>query len=220
MILLLRRCTRASLFHWVMFGMFILGVERLILFTGMPRGAHNWLSYATEARADTLLMGCIAAIILCSKSIPPDGKLRVALKYSAWLVGVPGLILIGVPAGLSTGFCAIGFHTTMALFAVLILGEAVISRAGMLAWLLSRRWLVYVGKISYGLYLWHYPIFCEVQARKWPRWYELLIELGLTVFATIVSFYLIERSALKLKGRFARVRKGEMKEGLVLADAG
>jgi peptidoglycan/LPS O-acetylase OafA/YrhL len=221
LILLLRRTgTRASLLHWVAFGMFILAVERVVLFAGMPRGAYNWLSYATDARADTLLMGCAAAILLSSKLIPRGGKIRAALKYSAWFICIPGLILIGIPAGLSAGFCAIGLHVATALFAVLILVEVVISDAGMLAWLLSRRWLVYIGKISYGLYLWHYPIFGEVQARKWPRWYELSIELGLTVFATMVSFYLIERSALKLKTRFRRVKEKDIKEQLAPADAG
>jgi len=192
----------------------------MVLYAGMPRGAYNWLSYATDARADTLLMGCVAPIILSSKPIPRSGKLVVTLKYSAWLIGIPGLILIGIPAGLSPGFCAIGLHIATAFFAVAILVEAVISESGMLVWLLSRRWLVFVGKISYGLYLWHYPIFCEVQARKWPRWYEFTIELGLTVLATLMSFYLIERPALKLKGRFSRVKESEMKEPVVLAKAG
>jgi peptidoglycan/LPS O-acetylase OafA/YrhL len=221
LILLLRRCgSRASLLHWVMLGMFVLAVERVVLFAGMPRGAYNWLGYATDARADILLMGCVAAIMLCSKPIPRDGKLRVTLKYSAWLIGIPGLVLIGIPAGLSAGFCAIGLHIATAFFAVVIVAEAVISEAGMLAWFLRRRWLVYIGKISYGLYLWHYPIFCEVQARKWPLWCELVIELGLTVFATLTSFYLIERPALKLKGRFSRVKEKDTKERMVLAEAG
>lgn len=221
LIILVRRCgSRASLFHWVMLGMFVLATERVVLFAGMPRGAYNWLSYATDARADTLLMGCAAAIMVCSKPIPRDGKLRAALKYSAWFICIPGLILVGIPAGLSATFCAIGLHITVAFFAVLILLEAVVSEVGVLAWLLSWRWLVYIGKISYGLYLWHYPIFGEVQARKWPLRYELVIELGLTVFATVVSFYLIEQSALKLKRKFARVRKEEIKEGLLLADVG
>jgi peptidoglycan/LPS O-acetylase OafA/YrhL len=222
LILLFRRCSaRGSLMHWVMLGMFILLVERVVLFAGMPRGAYNWLSYATDARADTLLMGCVAAIVLCSKPIPRDGKFRAALKYSAWLIGIPGLILIGIPAAQSAGFYAIGLHIVTAIFAVAILAEAVISQTGMLAWILSRRWLVYVGKISYGLYLWHYPIFCEVQARKWPLRFELVIELGLTVFATLTCFYLIERPALRLKRRFSAktVEREAENKSSVLADA-
>jgi peptidoglycan/LPS O-acetylase OafA/YrhL len=76
-----------------------------------------------------------------------------------------------------------------------------------------------VGKISYGLYLWHYPIFGEVQARKWPLRYELVIELGLTILATVLSFYLIERTALKLKEKFGRVKEADVKERLTLTDA-
>ena len=129
------------------------------------------------------------------------------MKYSAWFIGIPGLVLIGIPAGASLEFCAIGLHVTTGLLAVLILLEVVIPEQGLLCILLSRRWLVLVGKVSYGLYLWHYPIFSEVQARRWPLGYELVVEFGLTALATVFSFYLVERPALRLKRRFAPQNK-------------
>jgi peptidoglycan/LPS O-acetylase OafA/YrhL len=219
LMLLLHRCSsRGSLIRWVMLGIFLLMIEKVVVAVGMVNGSHRWLSYATDARADTLLVGCLAAIVLCSKPVPQDGRLKRALKYSAWLVGIPGLILIGIPASLSADFCAIGLHLITAIFATLILVEAVISQ-GMLGWLLSRRWLVYIGKVSYGLYLWHYPIFCEVQTRKWPFQYELAAELALTVLATIMSFCLIERPALKLKVRFGRINKEHAPERPVFANS-
>ena len=52
--------------------------------------------------------------------------------------------------------------------------------------------------------------------------YELVVELGLTVLATVVSFHLIERPALKLKGRFdagKAERKTSIKTSPELADA-
>ncbi|SPE60521.1 hypothetical protein SBV1_450017 [Verrucomicrobia bacterium] len=67
----------------------------------------------------------------------------------------------------------------------------------------SQSWLVYVGKISYGLYLWHYPIFVEVQSHHWAPSKELAIELALSAAATLASYYLLERPVLRLKVRFA-----------------
>jgi peptidoglycan/LPS O-acetylase OafA/YrhL len=182
--------------------MFVLVVERVVLLVGMPGETYYWLNYATDARADTLLVGCAAAIVLGSKLIPQSEGIRVALKYSVWLIGVPGLLLIGILAGRSAEFCAIGLHITTALFAVLVLIEVVISEREIPCRVLSQRWLVGIGKVSYGLYLWHYPIFCEVQARHFPMQKEVAIEVALTILATVTSFYLIERPALKLKSRF------------------
>lgn len=206
LILLLRRCgSRPSLLRWIVLGMFLLLVERVLIAAGLPRGGNNWLYYATDARADTLLVGCVAAVLLCSNLISWSRKFGSALKYLAWLIGIPGLLLVSVCAGASLEFFAIGMHITTGLLAALVLMEVVLAERGAMAWILSRRWLVAIGKVSYGLYLWHYAVFSEVQSRKWPFQYEIIVEVGLTAFATALSFYAIERPALKLKSRFSRV---------------
>jgi peptidoglycan/LPS O-acetylase OafA/YrhL len=206
LIFLLRHCrSRASLLRWMVLGMFLLFVERVLIVAGVPRGANNWLYYATEARADTLLVGCAAAIVLCSNLISWNRRTGSVLKSLAWLIAVPGLILMSVCARASLDFFAIGMHLTTGLLAAMVLMEVVFSERGALTWILSRRWLVYIGKVSYGLYLWHYPVFSEVQTRKWPLQYEIIVEITLTLCATALSFYAIERPALRLKSRFSRV---------------
>jgi peptidoglycan/LPS O-acetylase OafA/YrhL len=219
LILLLSRCgSRGSMLRWVVLGIFLFFIERVLITASVPSGLYNWLFYGTDARADAMLTGCAAAIALHSRSIPRNGKLRSVLKYSAWFIGIPGLVLIAIPAGSNSEFCAIGSHITTGLLAVLILVEVVTPEEGLLCSLLSRRWLVYVGKVSYGLYLWHYPIFIEVQTRKWPLQYELVVEFGLTAFATVVCFYLVERPALKLKRRFGSHNKKSGLKSLAPAD--
>jgi peptidoglycan/LPS O-acetylase OafA/YrhL len=215
LLFLLRHCSsRASLLRWVALAIFLLFVEKVIIAAGMPSGTMNWLTYATDARADTLLIGCAIAIMLHMNRMAWQDRAKFVLKYTAWFIGLPGLILIGIPAGLSADFSTIGLHLVTGLLAALILMEPVVSEGGLLSWLLSRRWLVYVGKVSYGMYLWHYPIFSEVQARNWPFPCELAVEFGLTVLATIASFYLIEKPALKLKRRFSSERRGNDEEVL------
>jgi hypothetical protein len=60
-----------------------------------------------------------------------------------------------------------------------------------------------VGRVSYGLYLWHYPVFyaVSVQGEQWTNFQRLVVALALTIGATIGSWYLIERPALSLKRR-------------------
>ena len=63
--------------------------------------------------------------------------------------------------------------------------------------------LVYLGRISYGLYLWHFPIFwIAFEYYHWPRFKALMITIPLMFAATLLSYYFVERPFLRLKNRF------------------
>ncbi len=62
-----------------------------------------------------------------------------------------------------------------------------------------------VGRVSYGLYLWHFVIF-DVVSRydaQWSNAKRLVVGYGLTVVVTAASWQLVERPAMRLKARFA-----------------
>jgi peptidoglycan/LPS O-acetylase OafA/YrhL len=77
---------------------------------------------------------------------------------------------------------------------------------------LENRPLVWVGRISYGLYLWHFPIFngllnptrMEKMGISGPA--LLTVRLAVAFLVAALSFALIERPFLRLKRRFARRR--------------
>ena len=56
-----------------------------------------------------------------------------------------------------------GFMLVNLLTAVLIV-EACFGRQSLVSKLLEMRWLIWVGSISYGLYLWHYLVFQGLDA--------------------------------------------------------
>ena len=65
--------------------------------------------------------------------------------------------------------------------------------------------LVAIGRISYGLYLFHIPVNALVhstRASQWPGIAEVGTHLSLTFAAAAMSFVLVERRVLRLKERW------------------
>ena len=71
---------------------------------------------------------------------------------------------------------------------------------------LARQPLVLLGKLSYSLYLWHFGIF-QIVAAHTPTWSAAIrvpVGIGLALLAAAASYWLVERPALRLKGRLGR----------------
>lgn len=83
----------------------------------------------------------------------------------------------------------------------------VVSYAGK-PWLvpLRSRVLAYLGQISYGIYLYHIPIFWLMDGQTFlyqQSWKTRAMKLGATLVVSIASWHLIESPILRLKDRFA-----------------
>jgi peptidoglycan/LPS O-acetylase OafA/YrhL len=72
-----------------------------------------------------------------------------------------------------------------------------------LARILEAAPLVGVGRISYGLYLFHIPIIYWLRPARlgWDAPGLTLLAAGLSIAAAVVSYYCVERPCLRLKGR-------------------
>jgi peptidoglycan/LPS O-acetylase OafA/YrhL len=83
--------------------------------------------------------------------------------------------------------------------------------------ILSFRPMVQVGKMSYGVYLWHFPVLVSIDAMVgldsiWPR----VTGLAITAVVVVASYYLLELPFLRLK---ARVRPGDADSGVITSVA-
>jgi peptidoglycan/LPS O-acetylase OafA/YrhL len=77
--------------------------------------------------------------------------------------------------------------------------------------LLQERWVgthvfkwkpfVIVGGVSYGIYIWHFPIYEVVEryGAHWPEMARVVVALAATALATTLSWFLVEKRAMERK---------------------
>lgn len=91
------------------------------------------------------------------------------------------------------------------LSAACLILNVVCNSSGWLNRLLCLRGLVWLGGISYGLYLWHFPIYVFMRADGASPWRILLLGSLATLLVACLSYYWLERPFLCLKRRYSAV---------------
>jgi peptidoglycan/LPS O-acetylase OafA/YrhL len=160
-----------------------------------------------DTRADALLVGCTLALAISMTEWQSIAKSRTIAIVSELLAFISLVILVFIarfvifkdPLMLRYGYFIV------ALCSALMIVHLYIGRSYFLAPILEFRPLIWIGKISYGLYLWHYPIMRYMLDRFHFDWVQTLIFGGTLTFAcATLSYYLVEQRCLRLRHRFAR----------------
>jgi peptidoglycan/LPS O-acetylase OafA/YrhL len=163
--------------------------------------------YGTDARAHTILIGVVLAVLFVHRG---HAALR-ARSRSLEVAGVVGALFLvwacvtvdGERAFLYRGGSALVAMATAAVIASVVTTTV----PHPLARVLSLRPLAFVGLISYGLYLWHWPIVLVItRARTGLTGIPLLGARVLATFAiAFLSWWLVEmpirRGALRMTSR-------------------
>ena len=153
------------------------------------RGQGLRAYYGTDTRVHTILLDALLALVHLHWR---DG--RRARRWLAWS-GLPALVLVGIMMVTSTGGSWRYYHGGSVVFA--LLAALVVTAAmepGVLRSVLQVRPLAWVGRLSYGLYLFHWPIIVWMV----PSRFDLapstlnLARLGVTFAVAIASYHLVE----------------------------
>jgi peptidoglycan/LPS O-acetylase OafA/YrhL len=171
----------------------------------------------SDTRADALLVGCILGIIFTSGKIKPSPHLLRVTRPLALISALIFLYLCSVPPWTSKVPLFSGGYVLVALTVGVVIFHLLASPNGRLARLLSWRPLVGTGIISYGLYLWHWPIIVLAGGgiQDWTDWTSALPRLALillvTLAFTVASYRYVERPLLSLKKRFSNLTPVEVR---------
>ncbi len=133
----------------------------------------NRVYFGTDTRAQALLIGAAAsALFVRDWSSLTVGASLIRSRWVKWLArGLPmiGLAALGAGAHYATGSAA-QFHQglliAVAAAAVAVVAPVALDQRGAVARVLALPPLVWVGTISYGVYLWHWPIFLAINGAR------------------------------------------------------
>ena len=152
--------------------------------------------YFLPTRAWELATGCLLAIFERSRGPAPKGSISRTLALT-------GLLLIGAGYYLIQG--AEGFPGFWALMPVV--GSVLVIRFSggekcLAGNLLSSAPVVYIGKCSYSLYLWHWPVIVLAAAieLKQPGSVNLPVVVAFILVSTLLSYHFIEKPTRKMTG--------------------
>jgi peptidoglycan/LPS O-acetylase OafA/YrhL len=174
--------------------------------------------YGTDTRASELLVGALLAVVCLRWSGPRTERGRTVLGYAS-LAAVLVVLFLWVTADQHDRWL---FEGGLAVHAALIGLVIIAARADtVVARGLGNRVLVGLGLISYGVYLYHWPLFLWLSPERTGLFGPALFALrsGATLAIAIASYFLIEqpvRSGRQLRGAWPRVVAPVAISGLVV----
>lgn len=150
------------------------------------------LYYGTDARAAELLVGVVAAALVGTRVM--SGGVQLG-RISRWLpVGaLVGIVWLAYASSTNSPWVYAGFLSAFALVSLVCVVGAIVP--GPLRTLLSVPPLVAIGKLSYGLYLFHWPIFTWMDSERlgFGGVGLFALRLAATTAVTGISYRLIEK---------------------------
>jgi peptidoglycan/LPS O-acetylase OafA/YrhL len=186
-----------------------------------PTQIKPWL-YVLPAYLDHFAVGmalAVASVALAGRAGQP-APIRVIERapWLPWLVAAAAFVVTAQLSHWFEGNWGARFLATHELQAVVALGlllPAVFGNpdTGWVRRLLANRVLLWVGLVSYGVYLWHAAVIAElVDLGALDSLSDLpftAAALALSLLAAAASFYLVERHALRLGRRLSHRRRSQ-----------
>ncbi len=157
--------------------------------------SDDWVYYSTPTRLPEMLAGVLLAVVLATgnrrslltrpgATIPAAVAGAAAVAMMAWLWHNVGLDTPWVYRG---GFAAFSLVS-------IVLIMSVHNRSSPVTRAITIAPLLYLGRISYGVYLFHWPLFLWINPQRtglddWPLF---IVRMAVVLALAIASFHLIE----------------------------
>lgn len=155
---------------------------------------------AFDTRAEALLLGCFLAYFLSHRTIGSKGK-KILATFSFLSLMILFLLFFSLHWK-EKGTYLYGLSLAGLCSSILIM-ELIMGEGKFLSYIFHWKIVRYLGKISYGLYLWHFVIYHAL--KRWDFTNQEILFYGgsLSIIISSLSYNLIERPILSFKKNFA-----------------
>jgi peptidoglycan/LPS O-acetylase OafA/YrhL len=149
--------------------------------------------YGTDARASSVLLGGLMAMLVNGQhrgaGLGLGRALRPAVPVAAVALGAAWLWADGTSSWLYRG----GFPA-LSLCAAVVVGAVALAEAGRGMRVLEVEALRWLGRVSYGVYLWHWPIYTVIDEDAVSgRWLRTAVRVVVTLAVASLSYQLVEQ---------------------------
>jgi len=174
----------------------------------------------TDTRAASILCGAVAAMPISARAMSRLMRTRSG-PWVLWLaVGVIALMWWRVD-GATASWLFRGGLTAHAMLSAIAISGLVARREADIRGLLSRvvagRGLQWCGRLSYSLYLWHWPVYIVVADRTdLDGWRLTLVRVAATVVVSVTGYQLVEQY-VRRRAQWAHGRRGTISTAVAMA---
>ena len=198
-VLLLLRLARRG---WRQIGMALtvsLGVLSSVLMAVLfhPGVDPTRVYYGTDTRLFDLMAGATVAFVAASRPQPGARACRALHTLAPVAAVALGAFWVtaGTPGGLPTNFMFEGGFLLCAGLAALVVADARLVEPGWFSRAIAWHPLHFIGTISYGIYLWHWPVIVYLNGTRTglSAWPLDALRVAVTLAVSTASYYLVER---------------------------
>jgi peptidoglycan/LPS O-acetylase OafA/YrhL len=184
------------------------------------RVLHNTLLSYMDWFAYGMMLAVVSVAVRGREADNPVLRLVIKRPWVPWAAAAAVFAFVSLGLGLSRGFFVtytqtsfFGEHVGYALCALLLLLPAIFGdwAGGWPRRLLATRVMGWLGLVSYGIFLWHSNIMLELNEHDAQGWIPgsgflslLIPTLAITIPIAALSYYVVERPALRFKDRRVR----------------
>ena len=197
-----RRLLMQNTVHLAVFALAAAGVVASVVASVVmvSDSALNRVYFGTDTRAQALLIGAAASALLVRSWPTLTAGLYVVRRFKRAARVVPVLGLAGLAVGAhyatgSVGDFRHGMLLLVALASVAVIAPVALDQEGFVARLLAVKPLVWLGAISYGVYLWHWPVFLLLNGERtgWSGLPLFVVRCVVTLGLAAASWWMVEQ---------------------------